>query len=360
MNVQQGKKIPGWIVLQLLENCNLRCKMCYQWGETGVYNGLKPRTLETSVVERIVDECMPGVPYYGLFGGEPLMHPDLEKVISKIKSAGSNLYIDTNGTLLEKKAEFLVGMEVNRIWISLDGTEEMNDLQRGKGVFRKVIAGIDKLNEGKKKNKKNFPRVGITFIVTPLNHLDIEPLFLETIDLDAIDTISIEFQNFIMEEEFEEYARVLKNEFNVNQVKYAAGLIRDTDEFAGMNFHAIAEQIQRLKEICNKRGISLICQPKTMTQENIMRFFSAQWNEMSDFKKTCPLPWIYAEVSASGEVTPCHTFYDLAGGNVHREDFLSIWNGSRMKEIRGRLQKSLFPICTACSRYYMDISQQFS
>lgn len=26
--------LPKWIFLQLLENCNLRCRMCYEWGDT--------------------------------------------------------------------------------------------------------------------------------------------------------------------------------------------------------------------------------------------------------------------------------------------------------------------------------------
>ncbi|MFD2874999.1 hypothetical protein ACFTAO_01965 [Paenibacillus rhizoplanae] len=32
---------PRWIVLQLLEECNLRCKMCYEWGLEGPYKSKK-------------------------------------------------------------------------------------------------------------------------------------------------------------------------------------------------------------------------------------------------------------------------------------------------------------------------------
>lgn len=35
------RDIPKWIVLQLLEACNLRCQMCYEWGEGGSYIGKK-------------------------------------------------------------------------------------------------------------------------------------------------------------------------------------------------------------------------------------------------------------------------------------------------------------------------------
>ena len=30
-------KHPNWVVLQITERCNLRCKMCYEWGENGAY-----------------------------------------------------------------------------------------------------------------------------------------------------------------------------------------------------------------------------------------------------------------------------------------------------------------------------------
>ena len=31
---------PAWLVIQLLERCNLRCNMCYEWGESGAYKAL--------------------------------------------------------------------------------------------------------------------------------------------------------------------------------------------------------------------------------------------------------------------------------------------------------------------------------
>ena len=37
MNPLQAHAIPSWIVFQLLERCNLRCSMCYEWGDAGAY-----------------------------------------------------------------------------------------------------------------------------------------------------------------------------------------------------------------------------------------------------------------------------------------------------------------------------------
>lgn len=67
---------PRWIVLQLLEECNLRCKMCYEWGLEGSYKSKKTLVqLDPELIKKIIVQCSPGKPYYDFFGGEPLMYP---------------------------------------------------------------------------------------------------------------------------------------------------------------------------------------------------------------------------------------------------------------------------------------------
>ena len=134
--------LPKWVILQLLEHCNLRCRMCYEWGENGSYREKKTlRRLDVEVVKRVIDECKPAQPYYELYGGEPLLYPHIEKVLRAIKSAGSKVQLSTNGTLLAKYAELLVETAPERIWVSLDGPPEINDRQRGDGVFRQGRRG---------------------------------------------------------------------------------------------------------------------------------------------------------------------------------------------------------------------------
>ena len=75
---------------------------------------------------------------------------------------------------------------------------------------------------------------------------------------------------------------------------------------------------------------------------------------MTDWQNRCLFPWIYAEIAASGNVTVCHTFYDLVVGNVNKESLLDIWKSDTLKKIRSHVRKELFPVCTACSRFYAD------
>jgi MoaA/NifB/PqqE/SkfB family radical SAM enzyme len=43
---------PQWITLQLIDACNLRCKMCYEWGENGSYHARKSTLLKLDVVRK--------------------------------------------------------------------------------------------------------------------------------------------------------------------------------------------------------------------------------------------------------------------------------------------------------------------
>ena len=355
MKLSVGITYPKWVVIQLVEKCNLRCRMCYEWGETGSYHNKKNLTsLDYSVVRRVIKDCLPGKPYFGLFGGEPLLYPQIGDVIKLIKEGGCRIDIPTNGTLVEKYAELLVETQPNRLWISLDGPEEVNDKQRGKGVFQKVISGIEKLYEIRRIRQSDLPKIGVTYIVTPLTYCYIEEFFLSCLDLSKIDHLSIEFQCYATEEQYKRHREILKNEFSIFSVPIAKGIIQEPATFADMDFELIVQQMVKVREVCQKLGIYFIAYPKTIELNNVQNFFTARWSEMIDKKSLCAFPWIYIEISARGDVTVCHTFYDLSIGNVYKANILDIWKGERIKQVRKYLRKELFPICTACARYYAD------
>ena len=139
---------PRWVVLQLLEKCNLRCRMCYEWGEAGSYHEKKKLAqLDPAVVKKVITDCAPFRPYFGLFGGEPLLYPWEDEVLETVRFYDCNIDIPTNGTLLETRAEMLVATQPTRLWISLDGPPEIIDRHRGAGVYQTVTDGIRKLHE---------------------------------------------------------------------------------------------------------------------------------------------------------------------------------------------------------------------
>jgi MoaA/NifB/PqqE/SkfB family radical SAM enzyme len=355
MKLSQSISYPKWVVLQLIENCNLRCNMCYEWGETGSYHDKeKLSCLDYDLVLQIIKDCLPGKPYFEFFGGEPMLYPQIAEVIRSIRAAGCELGIPTNGTLIEKHAEMLVETQPTRLWISLDGPERINDRQRGKGVFQKVIKGIDKLYELRSAKNSEFPQIGITFVITPLNYAYIDEFFFSSIDISKIDCISLEFQNYATEEQYQQYAEMLATEFGIFSSPCAKGYVQDPAQFSQMDFEIVVDRMLKVKNFCKKNGIQFAAQAKTIELDNIRNYYTANWEKMDDRRSRCALPWTYLEISAQGDATVCHTFYDIPLGNVHQESILDIWNGEKINKVRDRLRKQLYPICTACCRYYSN------
>ncbi|WP_148042771.1 radical SAM protein [Pedobacter jejuensis] len=351
-------KAPKWIVLQLVEKCNLRCKMCYQWGETGSYLDFGKENLKLlsfEVIKDIINDCGDTKPYIGLYGGEPLMHPEIFEILRFLKEKEIKTYIDTNGTLNEKNAEKLIDSKVDLLWISLDGPPDINDRQRGNGVYKRVIKGIDRISYLKNQRNVTTPKLGISLTVTPLNYAYINELFFDNLDLSQIGSISIELQNFATAEEHSEYAKILNEEFELNTTApIAKGLVQDPAIFSEMDTVLITSQLVRLKEACIERGINFNSSLKTLEPSNFKSYFEGNWNEMGDKKHHCSFPLTYAEITAKGDVVVCHTFYDHILGNVYETGFNAIWNGEKLKKLRSYLRKQLLPICTACCRYYYN------
>jgi radical SAM protein with 4Fe4S-binding SPASM domain len=344
---------PSWVVLQLLEACNLRCAMCYEWGETGAYHD-KPQlaALDLDVALRVIDEVLPARPTFELFGGEPLLYDGIWAVVRRIREAGCELAFPSNGTLLEKHAEKLVELAPNRLWISLDGPEAVNDAQRGHGVFRRVLRGLGALVAEKRARGRRLPELGITCVVTPANHRHIEELLLETLDLSDVSFVSLELQSYLTEAQHRAYVRFLRDQFAIPAAPYARAYVRDPGRFAEMDCGVIARQLARVRAVCGERGIAFFSQPKTIDEANITRYLRGDWAALADRRSRCAVPWKYAEISARGDVTTCHTFYDQPIGNVHQQSLLEIWRGEALARLRAHLRSELLPICTACCRYH--------
>lgn len=346
-------RYPGWIVLQLLQKCNLRCKMCYEWGQEGAYrNETKTAQLDYEVIKRIIYECKEVKPYYDFFGGEPLLYPQIAEVLEEVRYYGSVADIPTNGTLLSEHAGMLVDTQPNRIWVSVDGPGKINDIQRGKGVFEKAVEGLERVFEIRESRGQTYPKIGVSCIVTPTNYLHIEELFTDSLNLDMLDHISIEAQLFLSRRQCEDYRKVLNEEFGVDSIKYAQGMMWDKEEFKTMDFAELTRQIKTVQELCREKGVFLIVYPKVVKTENLKKYFTARFDEMDDRRMRCALPWLYAEITAQGDVAPCHTYYDLTFGNVNEQSLGEIWNSEDYKKFRTYMKRHMLPICTACSRYY--------
>jgi radical SAM protein with 4Fe4S-binding SPASM domain len=335
--------------------------MCYQWGVTGTYFEKKElSSIDYNSISKIVEHFKPNKPFYGLFGGEPLLYKSIWETIDIMKCAGSVVYMDTNGTLIGSNARKIVDSGIDRLWISLDGPEEINDIQRGKNVYLKVVNGIDRLFEEKTISNVKCPEIGVSYLVTPLNYLYVEELFCNKLDLSKLDYVSIEFQNFMTKNELLDYQKLMLNNFNIQSLFTSKGIVREVSDFSNMDFKALSDQISRVKTKCEEKGIVLLTSPVNTEKENIEHYFKGEWSKFRNRKCSCQLPWLYAEITASGNVSTCHTFYDYTLGNIYEDELDQIFINKNAVAIRKQLkQDKLLPICVACSRYHANINYKF-
>jgi radical SAM protein with 4Fe4S-binding SPASM domain len=124
-----------YLELQLTRRCNLSCRHCYLG---------PPSPEELCLADALAIarqfEAMGGLRLI-ISGGEPLLHPSLREFIEETGGMKLRRIILSNGTLVHKgNAPWL---KVEEIQFSLDGWEEGHDLLRGKGSFKRVIAGIE-------------------------------------------------------------------------------------------------------------------------------------------------------------------------------------------------------------------------
>jgi radical SAM protein with 4Fe4S-binding SPASM domain len=326
--------------------------MCYEWGESGAYKSLPGLAeLDLDVLLERLEECLPGKPRVDFFGGEPLLYRGIWQLLRVLGDAGCEVTFPTNGTTLARHARRLVSVNPTRVWVSLDGPREINDAQRGAGVYDRATRGIEAIDRLKHETGHAYPELGVIFVVTPANHHTIQEFFLG-LELSRLGAVSIELQSYVTAEQHRHYARVADEKFGVTATPCAAAYVRDPEVFADVDPDAVASQMRRVRDECRQRGIRFFSQPHTLESETIAAYLSADWPAMADHHRRCAVPWMCAEISARGDVTTCHSFYDVTVGNIYDRSLIDIWHGDRAAEFRSHLRRELFSICTGCTRYY--------
>jgi MoaA/NifB/PqqE/SkfB family radical SAM enzyme len=156
---------PAFVTVEPTNLCNLRCIEC----PAGNGTMIRPRgNLDISLFKNLINELSPRLSYLMLyFQGEPLLHPQLTELIQYANYKKIYTSVSTNGHLLEKKkAKKIVKSGLDRIIISLDGTDQKSYQQyRLGGDFNQVLLGIVNLVQAKKKLCSHLPFVILQFIV---------------------------------------------------------------------------------------------------------------------------------------------------------------------------------------------------
>jgi len=131
--------------------CNIACTHCFI--SCGPKNDSHGIMATTEILELLADGRQQGVKEYYFTGGEPFLHPEIERLIEATLKQGP-LGILTNGLLIDaERARRLAKLEATSDYsldlrVSIDGvTAAENDPIRGNGTFEKILAGARHLDQ---------------------------------------------------------------------------------------------------------------------------------------------------------------------------------------------------------------------
>ena len=132
------EKYPLVLQLEPLFACNLECAGC---GKIQYPTDILRKRLSPEQCWEAAEEC--GAPVVVLAGGEPLVHQEIDTIVSGLIAHGKYIYLCTNAILLEKNLHKFTPSDQLIFSIHLDGLEKTHDRMVCKdGVYTAAVEAI--------------------------------------------------------------------------------------------------------------------------------------------------------------------------------------------------------------------------
>jgi|WetSurMetagenome_2_1015567.scaffolds.fasta_scaffold157263_1 radical SAM protein with 4Fe4S-binding SPASM domain len=316
----QQKNKPFVMACFVDSTCNLQCPYCCYGvpdrsylGERYKFNDLLAcRTMTLQDFNKLADNALfKDSLALILTGGEPLINPDLFKIIDSAKHRFPLIHLTTNGTLIEKHIEELMDSALTNINISLDASSpETYKMMRynDEAIFNRVVSNITLLVKERNKKGKHL-KIILSFVVGLFNYREMEDMINFSVSLNVD---SVNFQNICG--------------FNCTDLSKETLTIENKD---------VAEHIDALSK--KNYGIHITF-PRVVSHDKSLRGCRQCFDSLT--------------VDADGNIGPCSVMIpknDGRFGNVYR-DGANAWNSEFFINLRSSLinnAEKLF--CTMCN-----------
>ncbi len=310
--------------LQLTRNCNLRCWFCGQWGKRGFFSNASGSEMSFEDWKKVINSLIRYreetkiSPSVMLWGGEPLMSPDFQRIVEYLRENNFELGMVTNGVLLDKYID-LCKEAFKKIYISIDGNREIHDGIRGDGVFDKVSENIKLLQGGK-------AEIIIMTVISP-EVLDILPQLPDILAPLKPDKMLLQEMIYMSQDEIKAYSRWLKSSFGMNAKEIYSWEMKLSEDFQQRK----EEALRKVSQLKYSFPVAYLPHGEKAAQ------------------KHCLSPFRHIHVAWNGDVMYCTDFYDFSVGNVKEEDVISIFNNEMSEKFRSEIAEGNCSTCNHCA-----------
>jgi hopanoid biosynthesis associated radical SAM protein HpnH len=132
------KRYPLVLMLEPLFRCNLACAGC---GKIQYPAQVLKKHLTVEQCVKAVEEC--GAPMVSIPGGEPLMYPEIDRLVAELVKRKKYIYLCTNAILLKEKLDLFTPSKYLTFSVHMDGLREDHDESVCRdGVYDQAVEAI--------------------------------------------------------------------------------------------------------------------------------------------------------------------------------------------------------------------------
>lgn len=288
---------PAHAQIETTTYCNAKCIMCSRTFKKESLDG-KPKHMTLEVFKKVIRK-LPHCTKVLLHGfGEPLLNPEIGKIIKFCKKNGISSNFATNASLLTRSiGKELIAKGLDSISISMENADPKKFEKTRAGIkFSRVTANIRNFISLKEQLGSKTPRLALISFVSKENINELPRLFDLSKDMGV--------------------KKVVLRTVTANP---HLDCLSECD----------ASLVSKHKEYGESLGLSISLQMPSIFRSNR--------------KLECWRIWQSIYISVDGSVKPCcHTPYlkELNYGNILEQDIDSIWNGELYKRTRKRIAEN--------------------
>lgn len=321
--------LPSRLSVDLTYACNSECAACCQRGK---YSHFEPRPpdrahmLDPGALAAVIGEARGWRPTVYLTGGEPLLHPEIARIIGEIKGAGLYCSLNTNGALLAERAGDLCASGVDKVIVSVEPSAGAQAANRGI-PFSAIRAGLAALRA-----RKPRPEIALNCVITPRNWRELDGLPDAAA---ALGVSNVTLQHFMFSDRALIAAhRAFLADFGEPEACYG-NTIMDAGEID-------AAALRKSLGGFDIAGFK----PRIDPPVPVSRLRDYYASPKTRLPGHCLAPWTTAAILPDGGISLCRP---IRIGMAGRDRIRDVWNGEKARKFRRALLKQgLLPGCARC------------
>jgi MoaA/NifB/PqqE/SkfB family radical SAM enzyme len=349
-----GRDIPPPIhaSIPLTNKCNLRCEICgsqkaLDWG-----GGLKRRHMTVETLDSVAKTIFPFLRTVELNSqGDPMLHPEINRVLTTIRDYDCDVKVQTNGTLFTKSNIDILTSICGEVNISLDAVGPKFDEVRKGGKWSKAEVGIKSLLAQRDPEKLEiglYPTVTRRTAGEAINILD----WAAKHNIDSVNFHCYQplpkgwsFEEAPTETELQEIRSALLawiSSGGLMQVRLDGDLL------------SVGRTVNRRRHVSSPTKAALA----QAVGHTAPTYPLDKDKASSDPVYVCPTPNSYVEISLDGFISACCRSQDVfLGSATSVESFAKAWFGHNYQIIRESLKRESkgeypLPNCEGCIKVF--------